>query len=155
MGWAFRGLSAFHGRATTFLAEGRRRNEHLIFLADDPDPGHWPADLLRRGILRVASIAEVYGPHRLVDAKEQRAVFTSVLTDALQSGFAGIRVAADNTSLIATPERLEAWCAWEAEADRFIVDNPVTGLCAFDVTRADPGALREITGLHTTMVASS
>ena len=154
-GWLFRGLSQFEGRAATFLAQGLERNEQLMFIADDPQPRHWPASLLDSGALQIASIADVYGSERIVDAKRQRSAFTTVLAEALSQGFSGIRVAADNTNLIATPERLIAWSEWEAEGDRFMAENPVTGMCGFDLTRADPDNVIKVVGLHAVLVSSN
>lgn len=82
----------------------------------------------------VASVTEIYGPDRTVAATSQRDTFAAELAEALSEGYTGIRVAADNSSLVDTPERLQAWLEWEEVADRFMAENPVTGLCAFDGT---------------------
>jgi hypothetical protein len=84
----------------------------------------------------------------MVAAASQRETFAGALTEALGEGYTGIRVAADNTSLVDTPERLQAWLAWEDEADRFMAENPVTGLCAFDRTRVESATLSEVMGTH-------
>jgi hypothetical protein len=122
-----------------------------MYLADDPKPGLL-AELVEvlsdRDALQVASIAEVYGPSGIVDARAQRATFADVLHDALADGYSGIRVAADNSSLTLDPERLEAWISWECVADRFMSENPVTGLCAFDRELVDVDTLRHLATLH-------
>lgn len=151
VGWAFAGSAEYEGRATTFLAEGTLRNERLMFVADDPDVGLWPRWLRVRGALIVASTSEIYGSERLVDPPSQRATFAGVLAEALGEGYAGIRIAADNTSLIDGPEHLAAWTAWEVVADRFIEENPVTGLCAFDRTRAEAHDLQVAMSHHRVM----
>lgn len=76
------------------------------------------------------------------------AVFADCLADAVADGFSGLRVAADNTSSIATTAKLEAWMRWEAVADRFIEENPGTGLCAFDRDRVDRDVLSTVIGAH-------
>ncbi len=96
----------------------------------------------------MASIAEVYGPGGFVDAPAQRATFAGALAEALAEGYSGIRVAADNTPLVADPERLASWVQWEIVADRFMSDNPVTGLCAFDRERIEISQLRHLATLH-------
>lgn len=68
--------------------------------------------------------------------------------DALEKGYSGIRVAADNTPLVTEPERLEAWIRWEIIADRFMSENRVTGLCAFNRERVDVDTLRHLSTLH-------
>ena len=148
LGWAFPRRASFEGRAMTFLAAGARRGEKLVYVADDPRPGQWPPELLERGHLVVASTREVYGDARRVEAELQRATFEGMLAAALSDGYTGIRVAADNTSLIEGAERLEAWLAWEAVADDFMAHHPVTGLCGFDRTRVDDGVLEHVMGRH-------
>jgi MEDS: MEthanogen/methylotroph, DcmR Sensory domain len=154
-GWLFGGLGEFEGRAASFLAQGLLRHEQLMFIVDDPQPKHWPIRLRDSGVLQIASISDIYGSHRIVDANKQRATFTTVLEEARSQGFSGLRVVADNTSLIATPEHLLAWSGWEAEADRFMADNPVTVMCGFDRTRAEPEYLTKIVALHATLVSTS
>lgn len=119
-----------------------------MYIADDPNTSQWPKSFAVRGDLVILSTSEVYGPERMVDAASQRATFEAALAEALRDGYKGIRVAANNTSLIASPQRLSAWLQWEAEGDEFMADNPVTGLCAFDQTRADITALNAVMGLH-------
>ena len=117
-----------------------------MFLADNPVVEQWPKDLVDRGELVIASVTEIYGPDRMVAAASQRETFATALAEALSAGYTGIRVAADNSSLVDTPERL--WLAWEEVADRFMAENPVTGLCAFDRTRVGSATLSEVMGTH-------
>jgi hypothetical protein len=148
LGWVFSGVPRFESAATTFLAEGAARGERRMFLADNPVMEQWPQHLVDRGELVIASVTDIYGADRMVAAASQRETFAGALAEALAEGYTGIRVAADNTSLVDTPERLQAWLAWEDEADRFMAENPVTGLCAFDRTRVEAATLSEVMGTH-------
>lgn len=148
LGWCFSGMPSFEGRAASFLARGLQRNEQLFFVADDPNPELWPDDIVLRGILRIASTREIYGPETTVRPFSQRRLFDDVLAEALREGYQGIRVAADNTSMVSDQSRLEAWLRWEQEVDGFVAENPVTGLCAFDRLRVNPEALRMVLHLH-------
>ncbi|HUO48875.1 MAG TPA: MEDS domain-containing protein, partial [Acidimicrobiales bacterium] len=94
------------------------------------------------------SISEVYGASGVVDAAQQRATFAGVMAEALSNGYSGIRVAADNSSLVVDPERLEAWIRWEHVADEFMSANHVTGLCAFDGDKVAVDTLRHLATLH-------
>lgn len=123
-----------------------------MFISDDPNQDLWPKKLVEGGVLQISSIAEVYGDRGLVRPAEQRSTFADALREAIDHGYTGIRVAADNTSLVATPERLQAWLEWEPIADGFMAQNPVTGLCAFDRSRTDPASLGEVMHLHQTRV---
>ena len=148
LGWVFTGSAEFEGRIGSFLAEGAARHERLMVVADDPSPHLWPRALLDRGALVVASTAEVYGPDRTVDPIAQRITFEDAVAQATSSGFTGIRVAADNTSLTLGVERLAAWVRWEDEADHLMQVLPITGLCAFDRTRVDAETLAAVEDAH-------
>ncbi len=157
IGWVVEGSAGFDAVAGPFLAEGAARGELLVYVAADPDPAVpvrlGPA-VASHGV-QVASIAEVYGPSGIVDAATQRATFAGMLRQALAEGYAGIRVAADNTPLIASEDRFAAWVRWELTADQFMAANPVTGLCVFDRHQADVGRLRHLATLHPLSPAGS
>ena len=157
MGWVFAGSSGFAALAGPFLAEGAARGERLMYVAADPSPAALAglSEVVGPGELQVASIAEVYGASGIVDAPSQRATFAAALADARAEGYSGIRVAADNTPLVADEVRLAAWIRWEITADRFMSENPVTGLCAFDEEKLDVDRLRHLATLHPLSSAAS
>lgn len=150
IGWVFSGQAAFDELALPFLAEGADRGELLMYVAGSPSPATVSRlrDLYGARAIQVASVSEVYGESGVIDAVAQRATFASVLADALAAGFSGIRVAADNTPLVTDSKRLAAWIRWEHVADRFMAENAVTGLCAFDGERVDVNRLRHLATLH-------
>jgi hypothetical protein len=150
VGWAFSGQAEFDALAGAYLAEGAALGELLMYVAVDPSPATAASlrDVFGTDAVRVASIAEVYGASGIVDATAQRATFAAVLADALASGFSGIRVAADNTPMVTDERRLAAWIRWELTADRFMSENPVTGLCAFNRDHVDVDRLRHLAMLH-------
>jgi MEDS: MEthanogen/methylotroph, DcmR Sensory domain len=157
IGWIFSGPGEFAGLAEPFLAEGAARNEMLMYVTDEPDIsgfGQW-TETLAPGMLTVATVADVYGASGVVDAAKQRATFAQALGGALVAGHRGIRVAADNTPLVLTEERVEAWMRWEIVADHFMSQHPVTGLCAFDKTRTDVSTLSHLATLHPVWPANS
>ena len=150
VGWVFSGQAEFDALAGPFLAEGADRGERLIYVAADPGPA---AEARLRCALgpdavQVASIAEVYGASGIVDAAAQRATFAAALAEAVAEGYTGIRVAADNTPMVTDDQRMAAWVRWEIIADRFMSENPVTGLCAFDGNKVDVNRLRHLATLH-------
>lgn len=147
IGWAFAGPAEFAGLARPFLAEGAALGEKLMYVAADPDPAA-VAGLASPDALQIVSVAEVYGNSGIVDALAQRATFSGALAQALGEGYMGIRVAADNTPLVTDDRRLAAWIEWEIVADRFMSENPVTGLCAFDRKKVDVDRLRHLASLH-------
>lgn len=148
IGWLFSGIPEYESGASSFLARGAARGERLVYLADEPRVGQWPKALLDRGQLVVGSTSEAYGRDRIVNAASLRATFQGLCSAAVRDGYTGLRVAADNTSMIAGPERLAAWMAWEDEAERFIAEHRVTGMCSFDRERVDSEHLRALTAAH-------
>jgi hypothetical protein len=150
IGWAFSGPDEFAGVAGDFLHEGLTLGERLLFVAANPAEDAYArlASAFAPADLEVASIADVYGASGVVDALDQRANFAATLKQALADGYTGIRVAADNTSLVQTPRRLKAWMHWELVADRFMSENRVTGLCGFDRTAVNVDTLRHLVTLH-------
>ena len=156
IGWVFQGEAGFEELACPFLAEGAARGEMLMYIAESPRPATAARLRDRYGsrVIKIARIADVYGVSGMIDPAVQRATFAGALAGALAAGFSGIRVAADNTPLVADEARLEAWIRWEHVADRFMADNPVTGLCAFDGRRVDVNRLRHLATLHPLSAAS-
>jgi hypothetical protein len=155
--WVFDGPEQFCELVRPFLAEGAARAELLMLVGEDPDPTA-VGDLVEScpdGAFQVASVSEVYGSTGIVDPNAQRATFSGVLSEAMAEGFSGIRVAADNSSLVLDEERLSAWMDWECVADRFMSENPVTGLCAFDRSRVDMSQLRDLAALHPLVSATA
>lgn len=150
IGWVFSGPAGFDALARPFLAEGAARGERLMYVSADPDSGTaaWLARVAGPRAVQVTTIADVYGDSGIVDAPSQRATFARALAEALAEGYSGIRVAADNTPLVADSKRLAAWIRWEIVADRFMSENPVTGLCAFDQEQVDVDRLRHLSTLH-------
>lgn len=150
IGWVFSGPREFAALATPFLQEGAERGERLMYVVDEPDiePLADLRALIDLGTLQVTSIAEVYGTDGMVDAVAQRATFAAALAEATAEGYRGIRVAADNSALVTDPRRLQAWIEWELVADRFMSEQAVTGLCAFDRERVDVDTLRHLATLH-------
>ena len=150
VGWVFSGQAEFDALAGPFLAEGADRGERLIYVAADPGPAVAARlhGTLGPDAVQVASIAEVYGASGIVDAAAQRATFAAALAEAVAEGYTGIRVAADNTPMVTDDQRMAAWVRWEIIADRFMSENPVTGLCAFDGNKVDVNRLRHLATLH-------
>lgn len=150
IGWVFDGPDAFAQVAKGFLTEGLELGERVVFVAANPaeDAYRGLAGAFAPRDLTVASIADIYGASGVVDAPGQRATFAATLEQALADGYTGIRVAADNTSLVQTPERYDAWVHWELVADRFMAENKVTGLCGFDRRSVDVNTLRHLVTLH-------
>ena len=75
--------------------------------------------------------------------------FTGLVDEALADGYRGIRVLADNTTLVGdSDEDLTRWMRWEHVTDRFQSLRPVLGVCFFDTQRIPAERLAELAGAH-------
>ncbi|HEY7268373.1 MAG TPA: MEDS domain-containing protein, partial [Dehalococcoidia bacterium] len=142
--------------AAPYLTEGAALGERLMYVADEPDPGDLSrlAGVVDPDALRIASVAEVYGPRGIVDPHRQLATFLGEVADARAAGYTGLRVVADNTSLVSDDIRMKAWIQWEIIADHAIAGQPFTAMCAFSKDKVAAGALRQIASLHPLSSAS-
>ena len=140
--------------ATAALADGARRGEKLMFVAEDPDPaGLTGIDglerLLATGQLELAAIDAVYGNGNAFSASDQLATFEGVLADALAEGYRGIRVVADNTPLAGGDnESFRRWLEWEQLTDRFQAASMVTGVCFFDHAALSGERRADLAAIH-------
>jgi hypothetical protein len=149
IGWVFDDPDGFDALAVPFLAAGAARGERLMYISAEPGRGVASrlADIAPHGV-QTASIADVYGPSGILDPQAVLARFSAVFIDAINEGYSGLRVAADNTPLVAEEAGLSAWYQWEIIADRFMAENPASALCAFDSAKVDVNRLRHLATLH-------
>jgi MEDS: MEthanogen/methylotroph, DcmR Sensory domain/STAS domain len=149
-----RGADDLYSLATTALAEGARRNEKLMFVADAPDVARLQGiagldELLSVGQLELAPVEAVYGGSGAFSPKAQLATFEAVLADALAAGYTGIRVVADNTSLATGDDAaFHRWLRWEQVTDRFQSSANVTGICYFDGRKLSSDRRADLAAIH-------
>lgn len=139
--------------ATSVFARAHQQNQKMIYLAEDPDPADLAgledaAALVACGALMCDRLERLYPLGRFeADAVERRLVDT--LEEALASGYSGLCVVADNTSLAGDDEETRSrWLAWERRADSLQARLPITGICYFDRQAIDDQHLATIAALH-------
>ena len=152
--WMGRGSDDLYALATAALAEGARRNEKLMFIAEAPDPARLQGvgdlnALLAGGQLELQPVADVYDRSSAFDQTNQLATFEDVHAHALANGYTGIRVIADNTSLATGDDgQFRRWLRWEQVADRFQATSNVTGICYFDRRALSSDRRADLAALH-------
>jgi hypothetical protein len=156
IGWVFEGRSEFAALAAPYLTEGAALGERLMYVAEEPRPEDTAqlATIVGPDQLRITSIAETYGPSGIVDPLRQLATFIDELDAAKAAGYTGLRVAADNTSLIRDEKQMKAWIQWEVTADHTIADEQFTALCAFNKEKVGSIQLNQIASVHPLSSAS-
>ncbi len=83
-----------------------------------------------------------------LDPHRQVSHYALATEEALAQGYAGLRVAADSTPLVLTPDGLEAFARYEHLADRYMVSHPFTGLCAFNRAVLGADKIAQLACLH-------
>jgi hypothetical protein len=153
--WSGNGADDLYDLANAVLAAGARRNERLLFVAIDPDPGRLGGVgdlelLLARGQLQLRAVDAIYGASGTFSHMRQLETFEGVLEEALAAGYSGIRVVADNTPLVADTgeEGYLSWLRWEQLTDQFQATSQVTGICYFDGEALDDERLTDLAALH-------
>jgi anti-anti-sigma regulatory factor len=128
------------------------RGDLLVFVAEEPQPERLAAlgdieALLDRGALRLITIDDAY-VHQ-ADPDRQLAIFETELGKALEAGFAGACVVADNTRCVTgSDEEFARWLAWEAMTDRLQAARPLNGVCFFDAGRIPDDRLSDLATVH-------
>lgn len=148
--WLGRGQEPLDRVAAAFFAAGGRRNERMLYVAQTPDvrrlsdlPG--AERLAKAGTLSVLEAETLYG----LDPAGWQGIFQDLLDGALNAGYRGLRVAADNTALASGgTDALARWLAWEHQADAFQEANPASGICYFDRERLGDQALADLAAVH-------
>jgi len=93
VGWFGDGAGDLYSVAAAAIADGARRREKLMFVAEDPDPARLSGvdgleRLLATGQLELAAVDAVYGSGKAFSAGDQLATFEGVLGEALAMGTA-------------------------------------------------------------------
>ena len=156
LSWPYEDRADFVRRVQEFVTGGLALGLRCIYAADRP-LGQLEADLagvpdlhaeVARGAVRITVLGDLYPEDSVVDPDEMLATFTAATEDAVAQGYAGLRVVADATPLIRTPEQLAAFATWEHKADRYMTRHPFSAMCGFDWTVLPGSATAALACLH-------
>ena len=140
--WSYRDRREFRARAREFLADGLAAGERVRYLTADEH-----ADLGLDGV-EVSLVHENYSPGAVVDPAGQTRAYAEATEQALRDGFTGLRVAADVTGLVRTPEQLAAFARYEHLVDHVLATRPFTAMCAYDRAALTDDAMIHLASLH-------
>jgi hypothetical protein len=124
--------------ASEFLVAGERLGQRLIYVGPalpEPLSGH-AVDLI--------ALDGVYGP----DPETVLAYYSAATDAALADGYTGLRVVAEGSAAVRDPRVWEAHLAWEALADRYMVDRPLAALCCYDRRVLPAELIRDLCAVH-------
>jgi anti-anti-sigma factor len=154
--WIYKNAVDLAATATSFLAEGVRSGERLMFVGDGTMAelvallaGLRNRDrLLASGQLEVRPLFDVYGRHGALEPAAQVEVLRRARDGALAGGATGLRIAAEISGLVRGGPR------WQRSVQTYerdvceLFDGPhLTALCLYDAA-LDGGLIGPITVLH-------
>jgi anti-anti-sigma regulatory factor len=148
---AYGDSAEFDDRARGFLADGLARGLRVRLVVG----GDGPAAAARMGQLggradavEVQSLSDTYGTDQVVDPPAQVRAYAAATDEAVAAGFAGLRVAADVTSLVRTPAQLDAFARYEHLVDRYMTGSPFSALCAYSRPELGAAAVADLACMH-------
>lgn len=161
--WAYDEPGEFYSRAREFLADGLAQGQRVWYLGGCDTAAWWEElrDLPdahgagRPGAVRVESLSEWNANGAAVDPVGQVRVFAAGMQDALAAGFTGLRLVAESTRRLRTPEQLDAWACCELLADRYMMTLPFSALCAYNRAELGEETIAQVACLHPTVNGDS
>lgn len=155
-GWAYRDRSEFFELAGESIAYGLAANQLVQYVGEGTHeqlraelaaiPGLTDFDL---GDVRVTPALEFYcvPSGDVIDPEVAVTAALAAIQNAIDDGYSGFRAIADVTQMVMRPEQQEAFARFEFLIDRNLAELPVSGLCAYDMSRLD-GAASGLVCLH-------
>lgn len=155
--WTFSDQHEYVTAAVTFLRQGLERNECLLFVGDLATEDQLLSalgdlgdvrSLVASGALSVRRIQDLYRhdcgkPDRVAQVR----VYEELTEAAVAHGYAGLRLAADATTLVTDSDARRHFAEYELDVDRVMAKHPMTALCAYDASVLGPAVL-ELLAVH-------
>jgi len=153
---AFDDPVSFAANAKEFLADGLAQGLQVRYVSASPsaaigDFREWLLDELapdRADAVLIDSVGDSYGLGHVVSGREQVTAYADATSAALAAGFAGLRVAADVTPVVATSEQLDAFARYEHLIDRYMGRHPFSAMCGYNRTVLGADAVAELACMH-------
>ncbi|MDI1464138.1 MEDS domain-containing protein [Catellatospora sp. KI3] len=150
--WAFDGPDEFRRAAGRFLTDGLAAGQRVIYLAEgagqtDLDHVEGFAQARAEGAAYVQDLG-IYDHSLLADPILQVGAYARATEQALADGYDGLRVAADATSLVRTPDQLAAFARYEHLVDVYMTGNPFAAMCGYNRRELTSAAIAEVACMH-------
>ncbi len=154
--WAYQDRGEFRSRAIEFLADGLAQGQRLCYLASGEVSALWDdlsdldgLDQARQSdAIQVQSLGASYRSGAVIEPADQMQAFAAATDEALAAGFTGLRVAADVTPLVRTPEQLDAFARCEHLVDRYRTRRPFSALCAYNRAELGSETIAQVACMH-------
>ncbi|WP_434443570.1 MEDS domain-containing protein [Lentzea sp. E54] len=154
--WRYEDMHEFRARVREFLSEGLAQGYRVSYIA----PGDMNAllddlrgidgidDALETGAAQVASLDTSYPVGAVIDPAAQVRAYSEATQAALAAGFTGLRVAADCTPLVRTPEQLDALARYEHLVDHYMTGSPFSAMCGYAGGAVDERTFAQVACMH-------
>jgi ABC-type transporter Mla MlaB component len=154
--WAYDDARDFARPALDWLLDGRALNQRLLYVSGRSpermrrDVAGLPDvdEMLATGALDLVSLADVYDLTAPLVPEQQLATYDEATRAAAAAGYAGLRVLAEVTDLVADPSRHREHVRWEHLADDYMADHPMAAMCAYRRSAVDADTLADLATVH-------
>ena len=149
----------YRPRLTEFFGEGLERGLQVAYLgAGDVEELREHLDrfidvgpLLTREAVRIISFDEIYRAWEPVVPAELMKKYAAATQEALADGYRGLRISADVTDLVRSPEQHDAFARFEFLLERYSSRHPLSALCEYRLELGD--AVTQFACLHAAVPA--
>ncbi|MGJ7906506.1 EAL domain-containing protein [Actinopolyspora sp. H202] len=156
--WIFQNHEEFRTRAREYVRDGLRHGYWIEYVDHAPaaqlrtqlDADDLLGPAIATGAMTVATIDEFYPTNAegVVDAEAAMRARVTAAEKALAAGYTGFRAIVNATAMVTTPEQRAAFAYYEYLCDHVISTEPVTALCAYNLTELGSAAVTEMGCLH-------
>jgi hypothetical protein len=154
--WGFDQPEEFFAAAIEFLEDGLRHGQRLAYVGSEPiaeqrellAPLGDVSRMVDSGMLQLFELGHLYRLGEPVNPEAQMAVYLGATEAAQAEGYSGLRVAAQVTDLVASPQTWEAHLRWESIADRLLAPKSLAALCGYRREALPPQLLADLAAVH-------
>ena len=153
--WAYDDVTELKSVCVDYFADGLVRSERLMYVGGRPhdalldDLARLPGRdaMLADGRLTVLTVMDSLDVAGAFDPQAELRYRKRIAEEAVDAGYAGLRVAGDITEFVVRPELMDSLVEFEMAVDAAMSTAPVTSLCAFHRQRTGR-SWRQVSALH-------
>jgi hypothetical protein len=154
--WPFRHHDNLAAVARAYVTEGLTRDERVAYVSEG-GPGELRHDLdgtpgldehLERGRLQLMPLDTLEAPDPSVHPAAELPLLATMIAEALEAGYRGLRIFANGTLRVRDPARRVQHVRYEHLIDLVCHQRPLTMLCAYDRTSLGDTVVAELACVH-------
>jgi anti-anti-sigma factor len=156
--WSYGSDGAHIAFLLEYFTAGLRAHERLLYLADPDQTDAALAALMRSGLdvgsllsdrsLSTGDVTDAYLSSGSLLPDIRLLGHKVLVQQALDDGFAGLRVCSEITQLLEQVDVRDQWCGYELRADVLISGLPSVVVCACDARLAGPVIAGDVASVH-------